>query len=394
MSGKTGKRILGWIGGVAILFVVGAGFVPRKERTSRYYKGFHPGDVWMDSDSVHINAHGGGILFYEGFYYWYGEYKTEGRGGNTSLVGISCYSSADLYNWKNEGIALSPVDDPSSDITKGCVMERPKVIYNEKTGKFVMWFHLELKGHGYGAARTAVAVSDKVTGPFTYLRSTRVNPGIWPYNFSEEMKNKKYENDLEWWTPEWRNAVIDGLFVKRDINGGQMSRDMGLFVDDDGTAYHIHSSEENLTLHIAELTPDYTGFTGKWKRVAPAGHREAPAVFKYKDKYYLITSGCTGWAPNEASVAVADSIWGEWKFLGNPCSGKDAELTFHSQSTFVLPVQNSPGSYIFMGDRWKPRNPIDGRYIWLPLFFEDDRPAIKWHDDWDLSIFTKVKKPN
>ena len=45
---------------------------------------------------------------------------------------------------------------------------------------------------------------------------------------------------------------------KKDFEKGQMSRDMTIFVDDDGKAYHIYSSAENSTTHIAELTPDYT----------------------------------------------------------------------------------------------------------------------------------------
>lgn len=44
---------------------------------------------------------------------------------------------------------------------------------------------------------------------------------------------------------------------------------MTLFVDDDGTAYHIYSSEENLTLHIAELSDDYLSHTGKYIRIFP-----------------------------------------------------------------------------------------------------------------------------
>ncbi len=51
-----------------------------------------------------------------------------------------------------------------------------------------------------------------------------------------------------------------------DMEQGQMARDMNLFVDDDGKAYHIYSSEENSTLHIAELDPTYTGYTGKYIR--------------------------------------------------------------------------------------------------------------------------------
>ncbi|MFB6319417.1 glycoside hydrolase family 43 protein [Saccharicrinis sp. FJH54] len=350
-------------------------------------KEFQPGALWYDADSVHINAHGGGVLVYKNKYYWFGEHKTEGRRGNTSLQGIRCYSSDDLYNWKNEGIALSTIDEQGHDIEPGSVMERPKVIYNDSSKQFVMWFHLELKGRGYSAARTAVAVSDNVTGPYTYLRSYRVNPGVWPVEFTDEQKNEAYPSDLEWWTPEWRKAVINGMMVSRDFDKGQMSRDMTLFVDDDGKAYHIHSSEENLTLHIAELTPDYTGFTGKWTRLFPAGHNEAPAVFKRNGKYYMIASGCTGWDPNAARSFVAESVWGPWTALGNPCVGDDANLTFHSQSTYVLPVPGKKNAFIFMADRWRPRNPIDGRYIWLPVDFENDKPVLKWHDKWDLTYF-------
>ena len=145
-------------------------------------KQFTPGEIWNDNTGVHINAHGGGILFHKGTYYWYGEHKIAGKIGNTAQVGVSCYSSKDLYNWKNESIALKVDEDPNSDITKGCTLERPKVIYNAKTKKFVMWFHLELKGKGYLAARSGVAVGDKPTGPFTFLKSFRPNAGFWPVN--------------------------------------------------------------------------------------------------------------------------------------------------------------------------------------------------------------------
>lgn len=110
------------------------------------------GEIWPDDSGTHINAHGGGILFYDNTFYWFGEHK--GERSSNAFVGVTCYSSKDLVNWKNEGVALAVEDDPESDIVKGCVMERPKVIYNKKTGKFVMWFHLELKGHGYLAAET------------------------------------------------------------------------------------------------------------------------------------------------------------------------------------------------------------------------------------------------
>ncbi|MFD2035205.1 glycoside hydrolase family 43 protein [Belliella marina] len=353
------------------------------------YKSFTPGEIWKDDQGTHINAHGGGLLYHDGIYYWYGEHKTAGRGGNRALVGVGCYASTDLYNWENKGIAL-PVDaeGSGSDIEKGSVIERPKVIYNESSGKFVMWFHLELKDKGYEAARTALAISDTPTGPFTFVKSLRPNAKTWPIDFPESWKTKSIqEKDLKAWTDQWKNEVSEGLFVRRDFEGGQMSRDMTLFVDEDGKAYHIHSAEENLTLHISELTDDYLDFTGKWAILEPAGHNEAPAIFKKDGRYYMITSGCTGWDPNAARSFVADDIMGPWESLGNPAQGKDADITFDSQSTYILPVQGKEGAFIFMADRWRPQNAIDGRYVWLPIMFEDGRPVLHWKDTWSIEIF-------
>jgi hypothetical protein len=182
------------------------------------------------------------------------------------------------------------------------------------------------------------------------------------------------------------------MFVRRDRDGGQMSRDMTLYVDDDGKAYHIYASEENLTLHIAELSADYLGHTGKYIRIAPGGHNEAPAIFKKDGRYFMITSGCTGWDPNAARLFTADSIMGTWTEHPNPCVGDDADLTFHSQSTFIQPVIGKKDAFIFMADRWTPKHPIDARYIWLPVLFENGLPVLKWYDKWDLDIFDTDNK--
>ena len=170
----------------------------------------------------------------------------------------------------------------------------------------------------------------------------------------------------------------------RDFESGQMARDMNLFVDDDGKAYHIYASEDNSTLHISELTDDYTACSGNYARFFVGRFMEAPAMFKKDGKYYLIMSGCTGWAPNPGRSAVASSIWGPWKELANPFVGADSETSFHSQSTYVLPVPGKPGQFIYMGDRWTPKNAIDGRYIWLPIRFEGEQPVIEWLDEWGI----------
>ena len=345
-------------------------------------KVFEPGALWLDTDGTHINAHGGGLLYDQGFYYWYGEHKDQ---NSLAQVGVNVYKSKDLYSWQKMGVALAVSDDPNSEITAGCVIERPKVIYNKKTKKYVMWFHLELKGMGYAAAKTAVAISDTPVGPFKYVQSYNPNKGKWPMNFQDDWKTAYTEDpSLEWWTDPWYKEVKEGMFVKRDFVKGQMARDMTLFVDDDNKGYHIYSSEENLTLHIAELSDDYLGFTGKYITIAPAGHNEAPTMFKRNGSYYMITSGCTGWDPNAARSFKAKSIWGPWEPLGNPCIGEGADLTFSSQSTYVLKVEGTSDQYIFMADRWNPKNHIDGRYVWLPIQWDGDKPVLEWKDSWSL----------
>jgi hypothetical protein len=304
----------------------------------------HTGEIWKDTDGKPVNAHGAGVLEYNGLYYLFGEVKK----GITWLVpgqswedyrvpagGVSCYSSRDLINWKNEGVALKPVTgNPGHDLDTGRVIERPKVIYNKKTGKFVMWMHVDKNDYSYSQA--GVAISDKPTGPFRYLGSVKPN--------------------------------------------GQMARDMTVFVDEDQKAYLVYASELNRTMQVCLLSDDYLTPSKSYSRIVSAINREAPALFKHKGKYYLITSGCTGWSPNPATYAVADSLLGEWKQMGDPCKGPGAENTFQSQGTFILPMPGAKDTFIFMADRWNKTNLEDSRYVWLPLKMINDRPEIKWID--------------
>lgn len=314
-----------------------------------------PKAVWYDTDGNVLNAHGAGVLYHEGKYYLYGEYKTSETSllahlgwecYRTDVSGVSCYSSTNLTDWTFEGVALSPVsDDESHDLHPSKVCERPKVIYNAKTKKFVMWTHAE--SADYSKACAGVAVSDSPTGPFEYLGSFRPN--------------------------------------------GAMSRDQTLFVDDDGTAYQLCSSENNATLYINRLTPDYLKPDGTFVRRFIGQSREAPAVFKYNGKYYLLSSGCTGWDPNQAELAVADDIMGEWTVLGNPCTGVDADKTFYGQSTFVIPVDRDHGKFIACFDMWNKTNLKDSRYIWLPISFEGGKVTIPWRDSWTMDELMEGK---
>lgn len=89
------------------------------------------------------------------------------------MIGISCYSSKDLENWHYEGLALPVGNEPDSLLRPECVCERPKVLYNKKSGKFVMWMHLD--DAQYCAAKTGVAIADMPTGPFRMVREMQPN---------------------------------------------------------------------------------------------------------------------------------------------------------------------------------------------------------------------------
>ena len=353
---------------------------------------FQPGAVWLDDKGVPINAHGGGILFFKDTWYWYGEHRVAGPLGNTAQVGVHVYASKDLSHWKDEGIALKVIEnDTLHDLSRGCILERPKVIYNRKTRQFVMWFHLELRNKGYDSARAGVATADSPTGPFVFLKSLRSNAGQWPLNVQDFHKKKTPASVKEKYCggKGCLPGPADSLnLLGRDFKNGQMVRDMNLFVDTDGTAYHLFASEENSTIHISQLTDDYLSYSGKYVRLFVERYMEAPTLLKTSSgKYFFIGSDCTGWAPNAARSARADNIFGPWTELGNPCTGADAATTFHSQGTFVLPVPGKKDAFIFMADRWAAGNLIDSKYIWLPLRIQNNRPVVQWNSKWDLSNF-------
>jgi len=120
-------------------------------------------------------------------------------------------------------------------------------------------------------------------------------------------------------------------------------------------------------MHVCLLSDDYLSPTKIYSRILEGRNREAPALFKNNDNYYLVTSGCTGWSPNAASYAVASHPLGPWKEYDNPCKGPGAETTFQSQGTFILPVKERPGQFIFIADKWNKNDLENSRFFWLHL---------------------------
>jgi hypothetical protein len=294
------------------------------------------GDIWFDNHGNKIQAHGGNILLVGDTYYWYGEHKGKENEPGTAfveLIGVSCYSSKDLTHWNYEGLALSAVtDDPQSVLAPDQICERPKVIYCEKTKKYVMWMHLDNPTRTF--AGVGVAVADQPQGPFTF---------IWG----------KKPNRLD-------------------------SRDMTIFQDDDGKAYLVHCANYNRTIYFSELTEDFTGLTGLTMPVLIDQYREAPAIIKHEGKYYMISSGCTGWDPNSALYAEAEYLFGPWKLVDNPCEGPNYRKTFMGQSAFIFYHKDQP--YLML-DHWKATDLQNSGYSILPVTFEEDGLTVRWQEE-------------
>lgn len=303
------------------------------------------GERWLDTNGNFIQAHGGGLLMHDGWYYWYGENKDiattdvpNGRGGvrhRTDVIGVACYRSQDLKAWEFCGNVLKAQNEnPHQDLHTSHVLERPKVIYCEATKEFVMWMHMDRAD--YQLAATGIAVADNPVGPFKFIQTLRPD--------------------------------------------GSDSRDQTVFVDDDKVAYHVCSTDSNKTTLISRLTPDYRSLDGTSKRIFVDRFMEAQCICKKDGRYWFLASGCTGWNPNPARSAVADSIFGPWEELENPCLGEKAETTFDAQSTFLFTHPES-GEMIAMFDQWRKEDLQDSRYVWLPVTIEAGRMVIEWQDE-------------
>lgn len=350
------------------------------------YKAFYPGQVWLDTEGKRIQAHGGSMIYVDGTYYWYGENKEKTTGKDDIWHwGVRCYASQDLYNWEDKGLIIPPEpEDPNSSLHPTANMDRPHIIYNKETGKYVCWLKIMKKD---GTQGETILTADHILGPYM-----KIKEGLQPLNMS----------------------------------GG----DFDLAVADDGKAYYyferVHSE-----LICADLSADYIDVTGYYSThfplVSPPFVREAPAHFIRKGKHYLLTSGTTGYLPNPSKVAIADTWHGPFTDLGNLHPGDESNTSFHSQISCVFKVENKKDLYIAMADRWLPemmdlkyeiyselyenafnpekkseenlkkmveyqgderhRHTAIADYVWLPIRFNGEKPYIEWQDKWTLDDF-------
>jgi hypothetical protein len=296
------------------------------------------GSAWNDTSGNPIEANSGNILKVGSTYYLYGEHTV-----NWTFDKVNVYTSTDLKNWTFSNSILTKNSAAELNSSK---VERPKVIYNASTGMYVLWMHYE-NGTDYSLGRVAVATSSTPNGNFTYQGSFR------PLNYE--------------------------------------SRDMTVFADTNGNGYLISASRKNGgandTMAIFQLTSDYTGVASFVGWVYENGYREAPAVVKKNNKYYLFTSQASGWYPNQGGYSTASSMTGTWTAL-SPFGDPAAYGTqIHSIATIT---GSSTTSYIYMGDRWNPLNLSDHKTIWLPLTLNDTSgtASLDWYSSWNIDAAT------
>ena len=320
------------------------------------------GEFWYDTDGNIIHAHGGWILKAGDYFYWYGENRSED-------IYVSCYRTKDFktFEFRNHVLTsrseakksyvenanlklFTPLCD-LGEFTRGGLkrvineekllinIERPKVVYCEKTGKYVMWMHYE-NGLNYNDAACAVASCDTPDGDFVYHGSFR------PF--------------------------------------GNMSRDCTVY-SESGEMYFASASRDNKDLYVYRMTEDYMSVDKVVNVLYQNQSREAPAFFKRKGRTFLISSACSGWRPNQGCYSYAkDGIEGRWSLLSN----FGDEVTFRSQASFILPIENNGDTkYYYFGDRWGTTSDeyFTSTYVVLEIQFDENgNPFIEFSDEAQL----------
>ncbi|KAI5863627.1 carbohydrate-binding module family 35 protein [Durotheca rogersii] len=275
-----------------------------------------PGATWTTSNNEHLQAHGPGVIKVDSTYYLIGEDKTNG----SAFQNVNCYSSQNLVEWTYEGALLSRTAE-AGDLGPNRVVERPKVVYNARTRQYVLYLHID--SSNYGEAKVGVATGTSVCGTYAYRGSFR---------------------------PQ-----------------GRQSRDMGLFVDDDGAGYLLTEDRES-GLRILRLADDYLSVaadTHLW-----SDSIESPALVRLAGRYYVFGSKLTGWDPNDNVYSTATALAGPWSAWQTFAAA--GSKTYTSQTSFVLPVGgdangSAPTGALYLGDRWVSRNLMASTYVWLPL---------------------------
>lgn len=284
-----------------------------------------------------IDAHDGEIALFNGIYYLYGtsyDCGFEWQNKKAAFCGFKVYTSRDMVNWSDKGYLFDAKNNiwqtRCNGNTYGCF--RPHVIYNKRTGKYVLWINVYDNISGY-----RVFTSPSPAGPFLEVAEPKL--------------------------------MVNASAPAGELNNG----DHDLFVDDDGTAYiALTDWREGGRIMVEKLADDY--LTGAGVVGAPVTEKrtEAPGMFKRLGKYYIVYSdpNCGYCSGTGASYKTAASPLGPWseqkKISDNSCGG---------QPSFVSTIKLSSGNiFLFGSDLWNnaAKNEALANYFWTPLTFEKD----------------------
>ncbi len=287
------------------------------------------GNMWHARNGD-VQAHAPGFVRVGDVWYMVGEDRTRSPD-------VNLYSSVDLINWNFEKKIIEN-GVTSTVLGNGRMIERPKLLYNPKTEKFVVWCHWE-QGD-YGASEAACFYSDEV------------------------------------------NGVYVQAFAGRPL--GIKSRDCNVFVDNDGTAYFISTTEDNNHLGLFQLSDDYLSVVNH-TQLFPWQGREAPAIVRIGNLYYMFSSACSGWEPNQCKIAVSTNLrngWSELKNVGN-------DMAFDTQAAAILTVKGTKDtSYFYVGDRWQDPGLPESKTIIFPVKFNGTQCEFKYRERFDINFVT------
>ena len=234
---------------------------------------------------------------------------------------------------------LSPQE--GTNISESAVVERPKVIYNEKNSEYVMWFHGD--DSDYKAAQVGVATSKTVDGQYD-----------WKGNF------KPFGND---------------------------SRDMTVWKDpDDSAAYLIYATNGNADFSIAGLDDDY--YNPKENIYTFEGvFWEAPGVYKINGIYYLLFSRQDGWTPTDNFYMTSESMSGPWSEA--TLLAPENSWAYLTQNAYDVVIEGSEQVfYLYYGDHWSANALGSSTYSFLPALHDGDELSLHKTGAWTLDLAT------
>ena len=314
---------------------------------------------WKTTTGSYIYSQGGGIFRFPDaqgveHYYWYGakyqeavDYCPKALAGSksniTNFLGVTCYVSDDLVNWKYVRDVLTP----------------------------------SAAGWAYWVGRMGVAY---IAEAKKYALLTQFNDHVLVATCSTPTGNYARHNEID------MTSMI----------GTPNTGDMTVFTDPDtGKSYLCYSYGKGRSkIYLSEIGVCSDGKIGlkDCHQIYKGSGREGDCMFKYKHKYYVCASDLYGWNASNVYYLEATSIYGPYTPTNNmqKMPGADADYGHVTQTGFFYTVRGSKQeTVIYCGDRWAGfAGNGKGFNQWCPISFVDGKPYFNALSQWHLNAET------